>query len=122
MLDVARAKPALNPNGPEHSCPGAVQASAGDDCKDGTLAACIHFARKRTNAFAPTWIASSDIPTRHHINGANNPTGMPISEVQKKKAKPICAIAKPENPARMLPGKWRLPCPRASFFPLLRPA
>jgi hypothetical protein len=62
--------------------------------------------------------------SKAHACSANNATGMPMSEVQKKKAKPkpICAIAKPENPARMLPGKWRLPCPRASFFPLLRPA
>jgi len=60
--------------------------------------------------------------SKAHDYSANNATGMPMSEVQMKKTKPICAIAKPENPARMLPGKWRLPCPRASFFPLLRPA
>src|ERR1700684_856267 len=50
--------------------------------------------------------ASSDIPTRYQTKTASSATGMPISEVQmKNQTKPVCSITKPENPARMLPGK-----------------
>ena len=64
-------------------------------------------ARPTLNALPPTRIgASSEIPTRYQTKTASSATGMPISEVQmKNQTKPVCSITKPENPARMLPGK-----------------